>query len=98
MSDPSATHPESLIELTVDGRLVQVRDTGGSLLGALRDQLAVRGVKDGCSPQGQCGCCTVLVDGEARQDEIARMMGGEATSAARERAKELLALGAGVPD
>ncbi len=41
---------------------------------------------------------TVLVDGEARQDEIARMMGGEATSAARERARELLALGAGVPD
>ncbi len=23
-------------------------------------------VKDGCSPQGQCGCCTVLVDGKAR--------------------------------
>ena len=23
-------------------------------------------VKDGCAPQGQCGCCTVLVDGDAR--------------------------------
>jgi xanthine dehydrogenase small subunit len=23
-------------------------------------------VKDGCAPQGQCGCCTVLVDGHAR--------------------------------
>ena len=22
--------------------------------------------KDGCSPQGQCGCCTVLVDGQPR--------------------------------
>ena len=21
--------------------------------------------KDGCSPSGQCGCCTVLVDGKA---------------------------------
>jgi xanthine dehydrogenase small subunit len=26
----------------------------------------VRSVKDGCSPQGQCGCCTVLIDGVAR--------------------------------
>src|SRR5204862_394771 len=26
----------------------------------------VRSAKDGCSPQGQCGCCTVLVDGAPR--------------------------------
>lgn len=26
----------------------------------------MRGPKDGCSPQGQCGCCTVLVDGQPR--------------------------------
>lgn len=37
-----------------------------SLLEALREELGVRSVKDGCSPQGQCGCCTVLVDGAAR--------------------------------
>lgn len=37
-----------------------------SLLEALREDLGVRAVKDGCSPQGQCGCCTVLVDGSAR--------------------------------
>jgi xanthine dehydrogenase small subunit len=28
--------------------------------------LRCRSVKDGCSPQGQCGCCTVWVDGAAR--------------------------------
>lgn len=39
---------------------------GGTLLDALREQLAVRSVKDGCSPQGQCGCCTVWVDGQPR--------------------------------
>ncbi len=37
-----------------------------TLLEALREDLGVRSVKDGCSPQGQCGCCTVLVDGAAR--------------------------------
>lgn len=39
---------------------------GASLLEVLRDHLGLTSVKDGCSPQGQCGCCTVLVDGEPR--------------------------------
>jgi xanthine dehydrogenase small subunit len=54
------------VELTVDGRAVTVHHDGASLLAALRDELGVRSPKDGCSPQGQCGCCTVLVDGVAR--------------------------------
>ena len=41
-------------------------DDGSSLLEVLRERLGVRSAKDGCSPQGQCGCCTVLVDGSAR--------------------------------
>jgi xanthine dehydrogenase small subunit len=36
------------------------------LLEVLREDLGVRSVKDGCSPQGQCGCCTVLIDGDPR--------------------------------
>ena len=36
------------------------------LLAALREELGVTSPKDGCSPSGQCGCCTVLLDGKAQ--------------------------------
>jgi len=35
------------------------------LLSALREELDITSPKDGCSPSGQCGCCTVLIDGKA---------------------------------
>jgi xanthine dehydrogenase small subunit len=54
------------VELVVDGRTVEVPDDGSNLLHVLREQLGLRSPKDGCSPQGQCGCCTVLVDGQPR--------------------------------
>lgn len=54
------------ITLRVDGRDFEVPDRGASLLEVLRDDLGLRSAKDGCSPQGQCGCCTVLVDGTPR--------------------------------
>ncbi len=80
------------ISFEVDGRPVEVPDDGSSLLDALRDRLGVRSVKDGCSPQGQCGCCTVLVDGSPRVacvTPIARIAGRRITTAdglpARER-------------
>lgn len=57
---------DSHLQFVVDGREVSVADDGASLLEVLRDRLGVRGAKDGCSPQGQCGCCTVLVDGAPR--------------------------------
>ena len=46
---------------TLNGERVAVAD-GTTLLDALREELGCRSVKDGCSPQGQCGCCTVWVD------------------------------------
>jgi aerobic-type carbon monoxide dehydrogenase small subunit (CoxS/CutS family) len=54
------------IALEVDGEQVEVPDDGSTLLTVLRERLGLRSVKDGCSPQGQCGCCTVLVDGAPR--------------------------------
>jgi len=62
---PARSQPPDL-SLTVDGEAVTVPDDGSSLLDVLRDGLGHRSVKDGCSPQGQCGCCTVLVDGQPR--------------------------------
>ena len=68
MDTPSTDDPlvGAPVHLTVDGRPVEVADDGGTLLDALRGPLSCRSVKDGCSPQGQCGCCTVLVDGQPR--------------------------------
>ena len=55
-----------MLRFAVDGREVEVPDAGASLLEVLRDRVGAKGPKDGCSPQGQCGCCTVLVDGQPR--------------------------------
>lgn len=46
--------------------VVEVADESATLLDVLREVAGIRSVKDGCSPQGQCGCCTVLVDGQPR--------------------------------
>jgi aerobic-type carbon monoxide dehydrogenase small subunit (CoxS/CutS family) len=65
-ADRSIEGEASGLVLRVDGKTLTVPDDGGTLLDALRDRLDLRSVKDGCSPQGQCGCCTVLVDGAPR--------------------------------
>ncbi len=57
----------STLEFTCNGTSVTTEiDSGESLLSVLRERLGITSVKDGCAPQGQCGCCTVLVDGDAR--------------------------------
>jgi xanthine dehydrogenase molybdenum-binding subunit len=39
---------------------------GESLLDALRERCGILSTKDGCQPQGQCGCCLVLIDGQPK--------------------------------
>ena len=55
------------VRFTCNGEPTEVPiEPGESLLSVLRERLRLVSVKDGCAPQGQCGCCTVLVDGDAR--------------------------------
>jgi aerobic-type carbon monoxide dehydrogenase small subunit (CoxS/CutS family) len=55
------------VEFRCNGEPVSVDSAPGeSLLSVLRERLGLRSAKDGCAPQGQCGCCTVLIDGAAR--------------------------------
>src|SRR3989449_2956287 len=55
----------SVIALTVNGRSVTVDvEPTTPLLYVLSDDLALRGPKFGCG-LGQCGCCTVLIKGQA---------------------------------
>jgi aldehyde oxidoreductase len=51
-------------KFTLNGEPVEVGEHA-HLLSALREELDVTSPKDGCSPSGQCGCCTVLIDGKA---------------------------------
>ena len=57
-------------QLNVNGRTLAVdADSDASLLGVLRDQLDLTGSKYGCG-EGQCGACTVLINGSPRRSCI----------------------------
>ena len=55
----------SFLELNVNGQVRRIEvDPARTLLSVLRDDLDLTGSKYGCG-EGQCGACTVLLDGHA---------------------------------
>jgi nicotinate dehydrogenase subunit A len=60
-------------QLNINGRIYTTEaDSDASLLFVLRDHLDLTGSKYGCG-EGQCGACTVLIDGKARRSCITRL-------------------------
>lgn len=63
----------TITQLNVNGTSRSISaDSQESLLFVLRDQLGLTGSKYGCG-EGQCGACTVLIDGTARRSCITRV-------------------------
>ena len=80
VTDTTTPHADAstTVDLTVNGVPVSVRADHPHLLAALRDELHLTSPKDGCSPSGQCGCCTVHIDGKAVvscQQPVAKLAG-----------------------
>jgi len=55
------------MEFSLNGTTQRVAPRPGeSLLETLRERCGITSLKDGCRPQGQCGCCLALVDGNPK--------------------------------
>ncbi|RJS95217.1 (2Fe-2S)-binding protein [Salinisphaera sp. Q1T1-3] len=65
MKDATNMPVDVAIDLRINGKMTQLDvPPNVVLLDALRDRLGLTGTKKGCD-HGQCGACTVLVNGEA---------------------------------
>ncbi len=55
------------ITFTLNGERTTVAVRPGEpFLETLRERCGITSTKDGCQPQGQCGCCLALIDGQAK--------------------------------
>lgn len=53
------------ITMTVNGQdRTLTTEPNKTLLDVLRDDLSLSGAKDGCGGEGECGACTVIMDGK----------------------------------
>ncbi len=87
----------SHVSFQLNGQPVTVQADGPlTALQALRDRLGVSSPKDGCAPQGQCGCCTVLINGKAVMScmrDVRQLEGAEVITleGVQERKRQVLA-------
>src|SRR5712691_5940999 len=83
------TTPSTTIQLTVNGtaRRLAVEDRW-TLVELLRDHLKLTGTKIGCD-RGECGACTVLIDGKAGYScsQLAVWMDGRSVNTVESLAK-----------
>ncbi len=83
VASPARVDCSDAVSFEVNGTPVSVRAGHPHLLSALREELDITSPKDGCSPSGQCGCCTVLIDGKATvscQYDVAKAEGKSITT------------------
>src|SRR5436190_4929727 len=61
---PSPTGPMPAITFNLNGKPVTVPyEPGMHFLEVLREECGIVSAKDGCAPEGTCGCCLVMIDG-----------------------------------
>ncbi len=62
----SDTNGRRTLSFTLNGQACRASYTeDDSLMTVLRNGCDIVSPKNGCAPQGQCGCCTVMLDGKA---------------------------------
>lgn len=75
LPDYSKGYLMKALELQINGKKHRVEaEPDTSLLTVLRDDLDLTGAKYGCG-EGQCGACTVLIDGQAARSCVTQVGG-----------------------
>ncbi len=78
---PEITDPDEMMQvaLSINGRLHRLLvEPRWTLLFVLRERLGITGTKAGCE-RGECGSCTVLIDGQTRYACMTLAMEAEGT-------------------